>query len=59
MIIRDGKAIAGSLDRINIEPIEDYVERTLGVFSVSDWENMTEAQRGAYKLAIVYEDSNG
>lgn len=59
MIIRNNTVIAGNIDRLNLEAIEDYVEKTIGVFTEAEWADKTDAEKASYKLALIYEEIHG
>lgn len=58
MIIHNGRAIAGSMDRINVEPFEEYLNKMIGTFSETQWRSLTEAEKASYKIAFVCKDED-
>lgn len=58
MIIKGDKVIAGTIDKVNLEPIQEYIEKTIGVFSESAWNAMADEDKASYKLSLIYADDS-
>lgn len=55
-IIKGDVVVAGSVNKINTEPMEEYLNSTIKAFSELEWAGMTDEEKAAYKLALVYQE---
>ena len=53
-IFRGNTVVAGSVNMVNVETIDEYFEHLVGTFTEDEWEALSEEQKASYKLALVY-----
>lgn len=55
-IIKGDIVVAGSVNKANTVPMEEYLANTISAFTEAEWEALPDEDKAKYKFALVYQE---
>lgn len=57
-IRRADRVVAGAAELNNVKPLQEFIEKSIGIFTEDQWETMTDSEKIQYKMALIYSEVN-
>ena len=55
-IIKGDTVIAGSVNKANTVPMEEYLATIIGAFTEEEWTALPQEDKNKYKFALIYQE---